>query len=313
MPEFQVPKVQIVPQADESVSFQVDGHEKLAWNFPKSSPRPFIFPVIGPSGRSLTRMGHPAAPNHDHHRSLWIGHQSVKNLNFWEERGGAQQIRQEQWIHYQDGEDEAGMAVRLGWFDGHNAKVLQQEFILVYRPLAENEGWFEIQSTFTTGLARLPLGRTNFGFLGLRVAASMSAHFGGGRLTDNQRRTGERAIFSQQARWVDYSGPIVRNREEGITWFDHPENPNYPSSWHVRDDGWMSAAANLRAASVLQRGQSLRLRYGFYVHAGAVNHDTNETKRRMFERAGAWELARAQRPWRYHLQRRRRARKAPES
>ncbi|MGF1578497.1 MAG: PmoA family protein [Gemmataceae bacterium] len=304
MPEYRVPKVQIVPQPDEKVSFQVDGQEKLAWNFPKSSPRPFLFPVLGPSGRPLTRMGHPAAPNHDHHRSIWIGHRSIGDLNFWEERGGAQQIRQEQWIHYQDGEDEAGMAIRLGWFDGHNAKVLGQDLTLVYRPLPENEGWFEIQSTFTTSLPRLAIGQTNFGFFGLRVAASLSAHFGNGRLTDDQHRTGERAIFSQQARWMDYSGPIVGTREEGITWFDHPENPNYPSSWHVRDDGWMSAASNFRAGSILRRGQTLRLRYGFYVHTGVANHNTNETKRRMFEQAGAWELARAERPWRYHLRRR---------
>src|SRR5215510_13653797 len=82
-------------------------------------PRPFIFPLVGPSGRSVTRMGHPAAPDHGHHRALWWGHQKVGGVNFWEERGGAQQVRQDDWVHYQDGPEEAGIVVHLGWYDAH--------------------------------------------------------------------------------------------------------------------------------------------------------------------------------------------------
>ena len=70
-------------------------------------------------------------------------------VNFWEERGGSQHIRQESWIHYQDGMDEAGMVVRLGWWDAHKVRLLQQELIAVYRPLPGGEGWLELQTTFT--------------------------------------------------------------------------------------------------------------------------------------------------------------------
>jgi hypothetical protein len=155
---YSVPSVQVVPQPDEQVSFQVAGRERLRWHFAGRYPRPFFFPVIGPSGRSLTRMGHPAAPDHDHHRSLWWGHHSVAGVNFWEERGGAQQVRQDVWVHYQDGPDEAGMVVRLGWYDAHKVRLLQQELIAVFRPLPGDETWLEIQTRFVPALDELKLG-----------------------------------------------------------------------------------------------------------------------------------------------------------
>jgi hypothetical protein len=150
---------------------------------------------------------------------------------------------------------------------------------------------------------RLPLARTNFGFLGLRVAASMSAHYGGGRLTNSEGATGEKAIFGRPARWVDYSGPIVGDTWEGVTWFDHPSNPRHPTSWHVRDDGWMSAAFNLREAYELTRAHPLRLRYGFHVHGRALEAKAAATRERTFSEAPAWEVVAGQRPWRFALRR----------
>lgn len=300
---YRVPNLQIVPQADDQVSFQVQGQERLRWHFSPRYARPFFFPVIGPSGRSLTRMGHPAAPDHDHHKSFWWGHQSIGGVNFWEERGGAQQIRQEGWIHYQDGHDYAAIVVRLGWIDAHKVRLVQQELIAVYRPLANEEGWIELQTTFTPVTEKLPLARTNFGFLGLRVAASMSAHYGGGRLTNSEAASGEKAIFAQPARWVDYSGPIAGETWEGITWFDHPANPRHPTSWHVRDDGWMSAAFCLRDGYDLQRAHPLRLRYGYHVHSRTLETKIAEEQFKVFASSAAWEVTKAKQPWRVALRR----------
>ncbi len=300
---YQTPAVQIVPQADDQVSFQVDGQERLRWHAGKRSPRPFFFPLVGPSGRSLTRMGHPAAPDHNHHRSFWWGHQNIGGVNFWEERGDTQQVRQDNWVHYQDGPEEAGIVVRIGWYDTHKTRLLEQELIAVYRPLKEREGWLELQSTFTSTLESLPLGKTNFGFLGLRVAASMSKHYGGGTLTNSEGAVGEKDIFAKPACWMDYSGPIVGSTWEGVTWFDHPSNPRYPTTWHVRDDGWMSAAFCLRESYPLAKGKPLRLRYGFHVHAGAVQEEIEEMRRKGFAESPGWEVVKAERPWRVRLRR----------
>ncbi len=299
---YLVPRVQVVPQPDDQVSFQVEGRERLRWHGNPRAPRPFFFPVLGPAGRSLTRLGHPAAPDHGHHRSLWFGHHDLAGVNFWEERGPGPTIRQDAWLHYQDGADAAGMAVRLGWYDAHNARLVQQELIAVYRPLAGGEGWLELQTTFTPALDELKAGKTNFGFIGLRVAASLSAHYGGGRLTGSDGATGEKGNFARPAKWMDYSGPVAGEAWEGITWFDHPANPRYPTAWHVRDDGWMSAAFCLREGYTLRKRAPLRLRYGFHIHAGAVDAAAAEARRKAFDASPAWELAPAARPWRIKIQ-----------
>jgi hypothetical protein len=248
-------------------------------------------------------MGHPAAPDHDHHRSLWLGHVSVGGVNFWEERGGGQQIRQDEWIHYQDGDTEAGMAVKIGWYDSHNVRLLQQVLIAVLRPLEKSESWLELQSTFTPLMDGLQLAKTNFGFLGLRVAKSMSAHYGGGKLTNSHGLIGEPHVHEKQALWMDYSGPILGEAWEGITWFDHPSNSNQPTSWHTRDDGWMSAAVNLRSGLELTKAKPLILRYGFHVHAGPIDAQCARAMQKSFAESAAWEVLPAQPPWRVALKR----------
>jgi len=304
----QVPRVQIVPQPDDQVSVQVDGRERLRWYASPRDPRPFFFPLVGPSGRSVTRMGHPADPTHDHHRSFWWGHHDVAGVSLWQERPntpGGPHIRQESWVHYQDGAQEAGFVVRIGWFDAHKVRLAQQEMIAVYRPLPNDEGWLELQTTFTPVLDVLPLGKTNFGFLGLRVAASISAHYGGGVLTNSEGARGESTIFAKPARWTDYSGPTAGPiGAEGVTWFDHPSNPRHPTPWHVRDDGWMSAAFCLNDGYELRKDRPLRLRYGFHIHSGEAQPARAGEREAAFAKAPAWELAPAERPWRYKLLRR---------
>ncbi|MFP6902652.1 MAG: DUF6807 family protein, partial [Verrucomicrobiia bacterium] len=65
---YEFPLCQIVPLPDNQASLQIDGVERTRWHFDAKYPRPFFYPFNGPSGETLTRMGHPGAPNHDHHR-----------------------------------------------------------------------------------------------------------------------------------------------------------------------------------------------------------------------------------------------------
>ena len=84
-----VPRMQAVPLPRDEVSFQRDGEEIARFRFAQDQRRPFIFPIIGPSGRSLTRMGHPHDPiTHSHHNSVWFSHQFVGGVNFWGDDGG---------------------------------------------------------------------------------------------------------------------------------------------------------------------------------------------------------------------------------
>jgi hypothetical protein len=291
---YQFPRCQIVPLPDHQVSFLVDGRERLRWHFGPQYPRPFFYPLAGPSGSPLTRMGHPGAANHDHHRSIWFAHQKVLGIDFWSDNSQAR-IRQKHWLHYQDGSDEAAMAVVLGWYDGHDPReLLEQELVAAMRPGERGETLVELQAAFRPLSESLEFGQTNFGFLAVRVAKSVSAHFGGGQITNSHGAQGEPDIFGRPAAWMDYSGPVPGGATEGITYFDHPSNPGQPAHWHVREDGWMGASPCMNASLTATRRQPLVLRYLLHAHAGPSDAARAAELAARFYASPAYEVFRVQ-------------------
>ncbi len=287
MTSYRFPRCRLVPLPDQQVSFLVDGAERVRWHFGSQYPRPFFYPFLGPTGSPLTRMGHPGAANHDHHRSIWFAHQKVLGIDFWSDQTEAK-IRQKQWLCYRDGDTEAIMACLLGWYDGHDPQqLLEQELVAAIMPGEEGETFFELQATFRPQAESLEFGQTNFGFLAVRVAKSISAYFGGGQLTNSQSRRGEPEIFGQAAHWMDYSGPAPGDTTHGITYFDHPSNPGHPAHWHVREDGWMGASACMNGPISTTRDAPLVLRYLLHAHREDIAPErANEIARQFAERPG---------------------------
>src|ERR1044071_1845026 len=90
-----VPLMQAIPQPYEQISFQRDGQEIARYHYGAQLRRPFVFPMIGPSGRSLSRMGHPHDPeSHSHHNSVWIAHNDVNGISFWDDRAKGRIVHQ---------------------------------------------------------------------------------------------------------------------------------------------------------------------------------------------------------------------------
>ena len=112
--QYTAPRCEIKPLPNHELLFSLDGDESTRWHCGKQYPRPFFYPLNGPSGVSLTRMGHPGAPNHDHHRSVWFAHHDVDGHNFWSDTTSTR-IRQKMWYAYQDGDQESLMAMSLGF------------------------------------------------------------------------------------------------------------------------------------------------------------------------------------------------------
>jgi len=280
-----LPRCQIVPLANHEVSLRIDGVERTRWHYGNQYPRPFFFPFNGPSGSSLTRMGHPGAANHKHHRSVWFAHHDVNGLNFWEDKPRFR-LRQKTWLAYLDGDEEARLAVRVLWVDPEGQIQLEQLLVAAVIPGDQDEWSLELQTTFTPreDASAVLLGKTNFGFLAVRVAKSISEHFGDGILTSNTGATHEPAIFGRQAAWMDYSGTVPTSTGpsrstaiEGITYFDHPANPHYPAKWHVRADGWMGASFCFDEGLEVTQKKPLTLRYLLHAHRGSIDSDKANT------------------------------------
>ncbi|MEI7729345.1 MAG: PmoA family protein [Verrucomicrobiota bacterium] len=262
-----VPLMQVIPLPLDQVSFQRDGTEIARYYFATNLARPFLYPIIGPSGRSLTRMGHPHDPEtHSHHNSVWISHAAVNGLSFWEDRGPGKIVHQRV-ERLEDGPEECALVVYNAW-RAENRVLLYERRQMTARNLPNHEWLLLLDLHLEANGDEVTLGQTAFGLLGVRMAKTIGVLDGGGTLRNSEGGQGETAIFRKPARWMDYSGPITATAAEGITLLDHPINLNYPSVFHVRNDGWMGAALTFPGKFKLAPGKPLRLRYGLYIHAG---------------------------------------------
>ncbi|QDU64888.1 hypothetical protein Pan216_57820 [Planctomycetes bacterium Pan216] len=263
-----VPAVQSLPLPRGEVSFQKDGREITRYIADPTTNRPFLYPVNGPSGRSLTRMGHPHDPHgHRHHYSVWTSHQKVDGVNFWADQGDGRIVPKEV-MKLSDGDKGAAMLTRNEWVDGAGKRLLNEFRQVSVEPLPDGESLITIDLEFKSDRPTT-FQKTPFGVIGVRMAKPIGVHDGGGVIQNAEGAINEKAIFRKPTRWVDYSGNITNDSREGITLFDHPANINHPAPFHVRNDGWMGACLTLDEPIEVAPDKPLRLRYQLYVHGDA--------------------------------------------
>src|SRR5262245_62358935 len=268
-----IPRLQAVPQPYQQISFQRDGHEITRMHFGSDLRRPFLFPIVGPSGRSLTRMGHPHDPEgHSHHNSVWISHNDVNGVSFWGDKGKGRIVHQRIEKIADEG-DVSWIITHNTWLDEAVKKPLLFERRRTQVQLLDHKEWLLILDLLLTAKEEITLGKTPFGPIGVRMAKTIGVHDGGGTIRNSNGQTNEKEVFWKRAKWVDYSGAIADKTVEGITLFDHPDNPNHPAYFHVRDDGWMGAALTFDGPLKITPAQSLHVRYGLYMHAGMPSRD----------------------------------------
>lgn len=280
-----VPLLQALPQPDHQVSFQRDGLELARYHFGPSLLRPFVFPLIGPSGRPLTRMGHPHDPQtHGHHTSVWIGHRDVNGLNFWED-GDENRIVHRRIEALDDGPDAASVVCLNAWTAKDGSEVMLERRRTSVQELPNREWMLLLDVSLEAQDREVTLGQSPFGLLGVRMARTIGVTDGGGTIRNSEGGVNEAGAFRKHARWVDYAGPITATATEGVTLMDHPSNPNHPAVFHLRDDGWMGASLTFEAPRTIPPGRPLRLRYGLYVHAGAPPPEVIRKQWEAFSRA----------------------------
>ncbi len=277
-----VPRLQVIPMPYDQASFQRDGVELTRYHFGPGLHRPFLFPFIGPSGRSLTRMGHPHDPeSHSHHNSVWISHHDVNGTNFWSD-GGKGKIRHKRIVEFEDSDEHASLVAENEWVN-NDGKIMLLETRRVTAYLLTNGEWLlTIDMVFKANNGTVTLGKTPFGMIGVRMAKTIGVNDGGGKIRNSEAAVNEKEVFWKKARWVDYSGAITNGKIEGITLFDHPDNPNFPSNFHVRNDGWMGASLTFDGPREIRLDMPLHLRYGLYVHSDMKSSEAIEAEWRRF-------------------------------
>jgi hypothetical protein len=272
-----VPRVQVEPLPHHQASFLVGGRELTRYHFDPADRRPFLYPLVGPSGLSLTRMGHPHDPvSHSHHNSVWISHHIVSGVNFWGDRGSnlgrivPQRIEQ-----LDDGDEAAALLAVNHWINDKTGELLIVEHRRIeVRPLPDDESLTIVDLQLAADKKPATFEKTPFGLVGVRMRKTIGVRDGGGMIRNSAGGVNEKGlddgagVFWKPARWCDYSGRVTDEAIEGVTLLDHPANPNHPTVFHVRDDGWMGTCLTFDAPRTVEPGTPLRLRYGLYAHGG---------------------------------------------
>lgn len=260
------PAVQAVPLPGREIAFEIDGNEVARYCARPDTPKPFLFPVIGPGGKRLTSMAHPVDPHgHRHHRSVWIGHADINGYDFWAE-DNENRIVFERLAAFRSKGDSASFAVVHVWKTGDGTDVLRDTRTWTLHKLEGGEYYLDLALALEPVSEAVTFGATPFGLLGVRVAPTMTVAVGGGRILNAQGKVNEAEVHWQNSEWVDYSGRVAAGTVNGIALFNHPGNPGHPPAYHVRDEGWMSPCFSKDAARTIAPGETQMLNYRLYVH-----------------------------------------------
>lgn len=263
-----IPAMQAIPWSDGQVSLQRDGAEIARYHFGALARRPFVFPMIGPSGRMLTRIGHPHDPvGHSHHLSVWASHNDVNGVVFWGDQGKGRIVHQ-RLERLDDGDEACGFIVLNHWVDENGTPLIVERRQVRAVPLPKKEWLLTVDFEMTAPKQPAVLGKSPFGLAAMRVAKTMGVKDGGGTIRNSEGGVDEAGVFWKPARWCDYSGPVADDLVEGIALFDHPANPNHPTVFHCRNDGWVGSSLTFAGPRTIDVEHPLHLRYGYYVHSG---------------------------------------------
>jgi len=246
----------------------------------KDAPRPYMYPVIGPTGDPMTRNwpmkevpGEPT--DHVHHRSLWYAHGKVNGQNFWSEAKSFGKIVHQKFLKIESGDDLGVVQSQNQWVAANGDPVCEDvRTIRFYNRPGERLLDFDVTLKATNG--PVTMGDTKEGSMAIRVAPTMQLKGGQGHIVTSEGAR-DKDAWGKRAAWCDYYGP-VNGKIVGVAIFDHPQNPRHPTWWHVRDYGLFAAnpfgAHDFEKQPVgagdltIPAGGILALRYQFYFHEG---------------------------------------------
>jgi hypothetical protein len=254
----------------------------------QDTPKPVLYPVLGPGGVALTRnypMKKDVAgevSDHPHHRSLWFCHGDVNGINFWAETPPFGKIVQDK---LEAATVEGGVGVirtHDRWVGPDGKTVLTDARATAFRALPGGSRAIDFEITLIASAGDVTFRDTKEGSMAIRTHAGLSLESKKGKATGqavNSEGVRGKAIWGKHANWVDYWG-TVDGHPVGVAIFDHPANPRHPTTWHAREYGLIAVnpfglhdfegKPKGTGDMVIKKGERVTFRYRFLFHEGDV-------------------------------------------
>ncbi len=261
-----------------SLAIRADGKPLATYihRDPKT-PRPYFAQLHTPDGVQVSRNHPPVAGKDatDHaelHPGLWLAFGDVSGADNWRLKA---HVKHDKLIQepMSDG-NKASFAVRNLCFANDGKKVICEETcrITIYaKPAGHLLSW---DSQFRSADGEFSFGDQEEMGLGVRLATALTVKAGGQILTGEGHKN-EKQVRGKSSPWCDYSGTIDGKRV-GVTLMQHPKNFR-PAWYHARDYGLLvlnpfgrnALTGGERSRVTVKQGETLRLRYGVFLHGDA--------------------------------------------
>lgn len=280
----------------ESDKVTIEHNGKLVTNYlyrDNAAKKPYFWPVIGPTGKRMTRafpmeMVEGEHHDHPHHRSVWFGHQGVAGTDTWLEEASKNHKGEKQkaflttlgstahkaFTEISANQDQAVIRSSNDYLDSQGKPLMADERTMVFQ-LSEDKLILDFDITLIAKYGDVELEDKKDAGLNVRIPTTMTLKNGTGNIINSEGiRDGE--TWSKKAAWVDYHGP-VEGEHLGIAMFNHPSSFRHPTRWHVRDYGLFTANAfgmksldesDESGTFTLKKDENVELRHRIIFHKG---------------------------------------------
>lgn len=255
--------VKVEQVKDGLINVTIDGQFLTAFHFDKVEPKPFLWPVIGPTGAPVTR----AFPmkdikgerqDHPHHRSIWTAWGDIRTAdyekpgaNYWSQaKNPADQDRQivKRIVRTVSGPVFGKIEAEIAWTRHDGQRDFTEYRTYTFFRGDDASRVIDVKNVFKfTDRDVMFYDTKEAGIVALRIATSMDeisledrTKPGKGLMINSNGKTTMAQCWGQPAEWCDYDGP-VDGQTVGIAIFDAKTNFRHPTRWHIRDYGLFAA------------------------------------------------------------------------
>jgi len=316
-----VPEVAFA-EGENKIDVMIGGRLFMSYVYGDELPKPVMVPLRTPSGIEVTRR-HPlvkvdgGSMDHLHHTGLFFCVDRVNGTNFWNyyknADGATPQIRHVKVQQIAADNGRGSLTTVAHWIDKHGKFLLEEKRSMVFRG-GENgdEYTLDFSIDLTAQDEKVVFEDIEEGVLAVRVSDYLRE--GGAELKLQQGRplpkesisgTGRyfssngdetaKNVWGKRARWVALQG-VRQDKVVGIAILNHPASINYPTYWHVRAYGLLSANplgqgdfqrqrpkkyrknATIPLRLILEPGQTAHFRFLVIVYEGIRTKDQMEQR-----------------------------------
>ena len=160
-------------QEKSEASLKVYHNDTLITEYLTDSQVPYLYPLVAPSGQSLTRhfpMKKGVAgeqSDHPHHRSFWFCHGNVNGHDFWHSKDGKTKINHKSFLSAKDD----AFTAQLAWQHGDKT-LLDEKRTYQFSHPTPTSLLIEVTSTLTAA-TQVTFGDTKEGSFAIRVCPTM--------------------------------------------------------------------------------------------------------------------------------------------